>query len=348
MPRSTNLSTPLTVSEVVALLKKLGLQVPDREGFSAIRAAEGTKFSTALASLREPDFAAQTQREYVESVVCAAVPETRELFSSQGYPAEIVRLIEIATREGRSFRNAVRLVITGANSGEVKSAMDYLIGLLDEYGGAMPFNMDDMRFLGTEDQELCRRAPLPKAHGEPRVPEATPQLHHVGLADAPKKLFGDSFHIYGLKAVVCVAELSTPSNNKATISFEVAQRTAEGKAQWQDKAALMLSAHEQPLCLGVFLGYLQKLEIKGHGRQQEKAMTIVNQGNQFFLSMIVRGQSPRAVPIPAEYAYPLVAMLIGQMRKNDPHMPPELILQVTKAICEMRGAERCILGEKHG
>ena len=348
MSQATN--PTLTVSEVMALLNDLGLRVPDREGFAAIRAAEGTKFSTALANLREPGSATESQRDYVESVVCAAAPQTREMFAQQGYSADVVRLIEIAKSEGRSFRNAVSLVADGTNKRESKVAMDYLVGLLDEYGAAMPFDMGDMHFPANDDQrERVQEREQVVTRGSPE--QHTPAAPQQGATVAPTtatRTFGASVHVYGLKAALCVSETTMPNSTKATISFEVAQRTSEGKTLWQDKIALMLSAHEHPLCLGVFLGYLQKMEIKGHGRQQEKAMTIANQGNQFFLTMIVRGQSPRAVPIPAEYAYPLVAMLIGQMQKNDSHLTQDLILQVTKSICDMRVAERRVQGDHHG
>ena len=227
--------------------------------------------------------------------------------------------------------------------------MDYLVGLIDEYGVGV--------VIGTEDMPPVVDDDLPTYTVSQRATQSTPQQQEPeGLqaanrgsgTDPAKRLFGDSFHIYGGKAVVCVSESTTLTGNKATISFEVAQRTGEGKAQWQDKISLMLTPVEQPLCLGVFLGLLEKMELKGHGKQQEKALTIVNQGKQFFLTMIMRGQSPRAVPIPPEYAYPLVAMLMRQMQKNDPHMTSDLILQVTRQICEMRCAERRATGGTHG
>lgn len=354
MSAETTSVIPRTAREVAELLKKLSLPVPDREGFVAISRSEGTKFTEAIAKVGRSDDTVDGQMDYVQNVLAASLPTTREIFSVLEHSIEITTLIQIAKREGLSFRNAVNIVQSGSDGKNEAEA--YLFGLLEEYGAIdMPTNDRGFGYATFSSSDLEeRKSDENRCNlGSAKAPlsvEETPDSP-AGEGNQPqevkRKQYGGSFHIYAGKAVMCMAETLTRAEDKATVTIEVAQRTAEGKALWQGKYSLMLTVPEQPLVLGLFLGYLDKLEIKGHGSQQEKALTINNQGNQFFLTMIVRGHPPRAVPIPPEYAYCAVSMLIGQMRKNDPHMDAELIRRLSESICKMRCAERAQIGGHH-
>lgn len=345
---------PRSAEGISEILKHLSLAIPDRAGYLAISQAEATKFSEAVTKVANKAPDSETILEYVRNVVAAAHPDARTAAAMTGYRAiEIVTLIDIAKREGRSFRNAVRMVLADGNRSEQGTALAYLQSLIEENGvsadgfGVATLNSDMLQTdVINKDQQQSRQS-ADNVHAlrpENQRQDPPTSSSPAGQAqerqnDTAKKQYGESIHVYAGKAALCFAECMTRQEDKATLMIEVAQASGD-VYNWQDKIMLMLTPSELPLVLGFFVGYLDKLELKGHGRQQEKAMTLTNQGNQFFITMIMRGQAPRAVPVPAKDSYPVLTMLLRQMLKNDPHLTAQLILQFSKRICDMHTAER--------
>lgn len=354
MEKPEKFQVPRSADGVSELLKHLGLPIPDRAGYLAISQAESTKFSEAVAKVANKAPDSETVLEYVRNVVAAAHPDARTAAAMTGYRAiEIVVLIDIAKREGRSFRNAIRMVLADGNRNEQGTALAYLQSLIEENGGVSD-GFDTGMFSNAAPQSDASdhaRQPERQPAGnvrelrpenqqrEPDIPPNSPGPESPRKSDAAKKQYGESIHVYAGKAALCFAECMTRQEDKATLMIEVAQAAGEGY-NWQDKIMLMLTPAELPLVLGLFVGYLDKLELKGHGRQQEKAMTLTNQGDQFFVTMIMRGRPPRAVPVPAKDSYPVLTMLLRQMLKNDPLLSAQLILQFSKRICDMHTAVR--------
>lgn len=345
---------PNSAEGITKILQHLSLPIPDRAGYLAISQAESSKFSVAVTKVANKASDLETILEYVRNVVAAAHPDARTAAAMTGYRAiEIVMLIDIAKREGRSFRNAVRMVLADGNRNEQGTALAYLQGLIEEYGGSTDtfggapskneiLEVDESKPERPSDgQAVDRVCDLRPEKQSPKIAGPTKAGNPVTerQGDAAKKQYGESIHVYAGKAALCFAECDTRQGDKATLMIEVAQASGENY-NWQDKIMLMLTPAELPLVLGFFVGYLEKLELKGHGRQKEKAMTLTNQGNQFFITMIMRGQAPRAVPVPAKDGYPVLTMLLRQMLKNDPHLTAQLILQFSKRICDMHASER--------
>lgn len=354
MTKSQVFQVPHSAEGITKILQHLSLPIPDRAGYLAISQAEASKFSEAVTKVANKAPDSETILEYVRNVVAAANPDARTAAAMTGYRAiEIVMLIDIAKREGRSFRNAVRMVLADGNRNEQGTALAYLQGLIEEYGGSAdtfrgePSNNQTLqvdvskpeRPLGGQTVDNVRELRPDKPSSEVAASTKTSSLVTERPGDAAKKQYGESIHVYAGKAALCFAECTTRQGDKATLMIEAAQATGDNY-NWQDKTMLMLTPAELPLVLGFFVGYLEKLELKGHGRQQEKAMTLTNQGNQFFVTMIMRGQAPRAVPMPAKDGYPVLTMLLRQMLKNDPHLTAQLILQFSKRICDMHASER--------
>ncbi|MFB0936406.1 MAG: hypothetical protein QMB52_11600 [Propionivibrio sp.] len=346
MPEKMPVSRPQTIAEVKATLEKLDLPVPDREGLEAIRRMEGNRFLDALANAiplanHQPG-ADQTQLEYLANIVTAAHADTRAIIEEAGFQSDIALLMNVVKREGRSFREALRLAKAGESQGEVAAARSYLSDLMEQYGAVAHGD-----FLGLGDDlssiafEQSSRDSTSQRISEPKGPDkqAEPPLRRTETAPSPAtpepKQYGESVRVFAGKAALCVTENTTPSGGKHTVTFEVAQTDSEGKAQWNNKVALMLTVPEQVLVLGMLRGFLSKVELKGHGAQHDKAMTIVRQGDRFFLTMIKRGQPPRALPVPAAYAYPIITMLINQMKRNDPHLSVETLERIVKDLCVM-------------
>lgn len=345
---------PRSAEGITDILRHLSLAIPDRAGYLAISQSEASKFSEAVTKVANKAPDSETVLEYVRNVIAAAHPDARTAAAMTGYRAiEIVTLIDIAKREGRSFRNAVRMVLADGNRNEQGTALAYLQSLIEENGvsadsfGTSTSNNEAMQLDVIKQEHPQGSTPVGNVR-ELRPEKQSPQHATTSRADSQalesqgdgsKKQYGESIHVYAGKAALCFAECMTRQGDKATMMIEAAQATGDSY-NWQDKIMLMLTPAELPLVLGFFVGYLEKLELKGHGRQQEKAMTLTNQGNQFFVTMIMRGQAPRAVPIPAKDGYPVLTMLLRQMLKNDPHLTAQLILQFSKRICDMHASER--------
>jgi hypothetical protein len=138
-----------------------------------------------------------------------------------------------------------------------------------------------------------------------------------------------SQHIYGGRAAVCISADQTRANVH-TVRVEAAESISTRQYDWRHKIAVQLSQRELPLVLAVFMGWIQKFEGKGHGENNSKWFTIENQGNKLFLSVCAKGQTPRAIPILPGDSYAATALLLGQLLKNDPRLPPELLLSLVR------------------
>lgn len=348
--------TPRNATDVTKLLTNLDLPIPDRDGFVAISLVEGTRFSETVASLANSLPGSERSSDYVRNVLAATHPDTRRALMDAGYPqVDLSILIDIAKREGRSFRHAVSMLTSTGASDERDLAVNYLRGLASEYG--LDLQSADVSSLG-----VCQASRGPVDTGESCKPSSSslgqdkriaaiankPQLQQTkGRSnEGAGTEYGESIHVYAGSAAICFAEVQTRQGGKSTVVVEVAKAEG-GQYAWKDKIIFMLTLSELPLVLGVFLGYLDKLELKGHGNNQEKALSIDNQGNQFFLKIITRGQPPRAVPIPAMDSYQIVCLLLAQMQRNDHHLPVAIIMQLAKHICDMHSAPRANPGGRH-
>jgi len=343
-------SVPRSADGITEILKHLNLVVPDRAGYLAISQTEGGRFATAVAKVANKAPDAEAALEYVRNVVMAAHPDARTAAAVAGFNSvEPVRLIDIAKKEGRSFRNAVRLVLAGGERSEQASALAYLQNLFEEYAlpsdGVPMMEVPPMQPARATAQNEptppnIREFPSQRANATGPGVSPPPSQKAPGVAEsASVPQWGESFHVYGAKTALCFSECFTKQGEKATVMIEAAKSKGDSY-DWGDKLSLMLTVSELPIVLGLFMGYLDVLEIKGHGKQNEKAVTFANQGNQFFITMIARGQGPRAAPMLAKDSYPVITMLLRQMGKNDPSLSADLILQITKRVCDIHASER--------
>lgn len=354
MAQQLKYQIPRNATDITKVLTDLDLPIPDRDGYVAISQVEGVRFSEAVAAFANKSPGSERSSEYVRNVLAATHPDTRRALISAGYPQVALSiLIDVAKREGRSFRHAVSLVTSMEAGDERDLAVNYLRGLASEYGfdlqsaagsslGVFPTSR------GPADTEEDRTPSSSRPGHDKHTTEITskPQLlqQTKGVAnEGANTEYGESIHVYAGSAAICFAEAKTRQGGKSTVVVEVAKAVGE-KYAWKDKSIFMLTLSELPLVLGVFLGYLDKLELKGHGSSQEKALTIDNQGNQFFLKIITRGQPPRAVPIPAMDSYQIVCMLLAQMQRNDLHLPIAIIMRLARHICGMYRTPRSVPG----
>lgn len=343
---------PRTGDEISTMLTALKLPVPDRVGYLALSQTEGTRFAEAVGHAAAGCQKPQTN-DYLRAMLAAVAPSTRTLLAELGFrQIDLCTLIEIASREGRSFASAVWTATSGTGAPEREGAANYIANLIDEYGSGSGIGISiDLDALPPspapaapstlpENPDARARSPRADASQSSQTPVAEPR-EPVKRDFAPtpgvKKSYGQSHHVYGQSAGLCFAECAVRNSEKQTVVVEIA--AAEGGGiNWQSKVMVMLSLADLPMVLGLFLGYLDRVELKARGRQNEKHLVMERQDKQFYVSLGVRGLAKRGVPIPAAEVYQIVAMLTRQMCRNDPHMPYAAIVGLAKHVCEISKA----------
>lgn len=341
--------TPRNSGEASNLLKHLKLNVPDRDGFLAISETEGPRFARALCQLANQEGDTEVCEDYVRNVLCASSPETRELLvSAAGIDVPLTTLISVAVNEGRSFREAMRLLGQADNKDRQMEAAAHLSELIEQYSDGLIFDSGYVRD-GSHRQAAVENAfPLPEREavrtespvGSGRRQGASPQCQH-SLPPSPRKSekpFGESYHVYGGNYALCFSEAATRKPGKHTVIVEAAKTPGRGEVpMWDEKISVSLTIAELPLVLGALYGYAKNVQLKGHGANNEKTLSFERQEGRLYVSLQSFPEKPWGVPIPAHECYPLISMLLRQMLKNDPHLTPALILAMTQQICSWRG-----------
>jgi len=337
---------PRNQAAVKQLLRAVNIQAPDGIGLSQLSATEGEKFAERLTRLANQDGVQPRDIEYLQSVTLAAHPDTRKAAKEAAYDRiNIGRVIEIAKREGRTFRNAIQMILEAKDRHEKAMAIQYLSTLFEEEGvGEEDFAPTGPGLVSTEavDFPVQLGAPIPVQN---RVPKESPSTQpprcesksiQTSSSDShpDQRKFGESSHIYGGTAALCFCECEVKQGNKATVMIEAALKEAD-RFNWVDKIALMLSVSELPMVLGFFCGYLPGLKLGSHGQSMDKSIELENQGDKFFVKLSARGKKVRAVPMLPRDSYSVITMLIRQMQKNDPNLSANLILSLSEKLCSM-------------
>lgn len=336
---------PTTGEEVKKLLAVAGFELPDRNGLAAISQMESTKFCHALSNVANKLNGSESQREYVKLVLLGASEKTRDLIIDAGVPLpDTPTLIGMAKREGRAFANALQIISDqSTDSQTIKNAIAYLEALVEENGGGELMPKKKVDPLTSLPPQECRQPEKPPIENvrelRPAPPMPSPETDS-GRSQS-RSDFGDSYKVYGGKAALCFAETTT-RNDRPTLTIEAAVAEGEREYNWRNKWALQLTVSEMYLVYGLFLGLggLTSVELKGHGTNNEKSLNLVNQGNQFFISMSHRGQPNRAIPVPAkDIAVPIV-MLGQQIMAGSKNLTWNMLKDVSERICQMHCSER--------
>ena len=313
---------PKSAKELLKVLVEANLPITDSEGFKALVAIEGKAFPQAVVDLVEGLATGETA-EYVRTILTAVATSTREVLNGWGYVATPVALLDVAKREISSFRETFEQAAVGDDSSRM-----YFVDLLSQYDAleaTVAMEKPTPAKRTTKLAEADSRAGVPPVSGAKgqRLPDI----------DSAEQRYGESYRVYASSAALCVCECSTKADQKPTVMFETAKK--ESTYDWKNKRCVMLTQGEVPLVLGVFLGYLSKVDIVGHGKKQEKWMTIEDQKHQIYVKTTFRGESPRGVPVPPATAAPVIAMLMKQFQANYPYLSEDALLLIVRRVSEM-------------
>ena len=310
-----------------------------REVMALIAQKEGRQFAQALAAIANNDHSAAMKREYIESICAAVSPNTMNTIRGLGYQhISLDQVIDISKQEGRTFRVSIRnLALSGTTASDARHYLNQVLSLGTD-SGMFNFSLpaDSLYEQDNQHQPLAPEdRPKPEvADRQPTQRSKTPTVQSTDVAPDRAQTQFESFHIYGGKNAFCFSKDTTVGDGKPTVRIEAARRAANGQVLWGNKVGFQLRVAELPIVYGVFAGYLPKLELSGHGKQNKKALVIEDQSDKYFLSIRTRGQEPFAVPAPSAEVFLPMSMIWRQLQANTPDVEQSVLTNIIKTVCE--------------
>lgn len=198
-----------------------------------------------------------------------------------------------------------------------------------------------------------------QALGDGGCGEAKPSASVLTLATAARKEtlhadreFAKSIHVYGASGALALEPTVIespygPSAQAHTVVIEGVAALAKGHYPWDRKIIFRLTARELPIFAAVLMGKAQRLNCAYHGSNRDKSLSVVDQGTSVFVRMEQPGQRPVAVPIPPSEMMPVCALVLGQVCKNMPSLPGQLVVDLLSRIGDMHNRE-LVGAQRHG
>lgn len=319
--------TARTWGELRAQLLMLNLPIPDKIDMDAIIKRDAETFANALRMAVNREEGWESRLEYVKTSVVTSSKWMRESLQKMGIVACNPEMFaEIAKQEGSTFWKAVKNAIDGGADGKI--AAEYVRRTIASL--SLPQNEPEQRPANDVAEETNGDA-RKNTSENPEPQEEQQRVHEVSTREFK------SVHAYGGKAALCFSA-STTRDDEHTVRIEGAMSTGTRIYDWQSKVIFQLTVQEIPLVIGVLHGFMDKLELKGHGKENEKALIIENQRDKYFISLLCKGQAPRGVPVPAKDIYSIITLLLRQALKNDPFLETNYIIRLSERICKMHAA----------
>lgn len=315
--------TARTWGELRAQLTMLSLPIPDKTDMDAIIKRDAEVFSNSLRVSVNKEQGWESHLEYVKSAVVTTSPWMRDSLKKLDIVATPEMLAEIAKQEGATFWKAVKNAAEGGTDSKI--AAEYVrrtLSSLTLTPSEPHIHQEQKTTAGMDDEP-----PSYEEHHEPQ------ESREQGTAPREFK----SVHAYGGKSALCFSA-STTRDDEHTVRIEGAMSSGVRVYDWKSKVIFQLTVQELPLVIGVLHGFIDTLELKGHGRENEKALTIKYQQNGYFISLVCKGEAPRGVPVPAKDVYSIITLLLRQALKNDPFLDTNFIIKLSERICRMHSS----------
>lgn len=343
----TTNSATMTISQAKEIMERIKLPVPAMPTLQRIAKEVGENFKKALitASSDGNPSAIAAAREYLICVLTGYSQAIGDIYRHFGFkPIEPQRLVQVAVQEGKALRAAIRAFTDAPENAET---VGYLRAVIAQTG---PDPLDPTE-QGTQNKvqnhPSTGKASLPNhASNQSASPQCSdeppPAYSYEAGEPEPNKTRLDiqSTHLYGGKAAFCFTKDVTQSGAYPTVSIDAA-RNAPGqhtpgqqRVDWKNKVVFQLTVGELPLVFGVFFGFLEEIYLPGHGKTKNKALTIKDQGGNYFLSMNVTGEGSIAVPASSKDTFRVMGMLLEQMKLNFPGLDTRDVLAIVKRVCD--------------
>ena len=335
---------PETLRQAKAILSHLNFDdVPD-ETLKSIAAIEGQRFKeaiTALANHYGEDL--ETKNAYVRAVVEVASQKTAEIIEhTLGFePIDQQTRLTINKEEGAVFHAAIRAV--AKKGADAVNETNYLNRVLCGYPKKSRL-ATSARPIPQIIPQTRKAAPIEVAKSIARsIPD---RLVTTEQEETDSERPFENTHIYGGKGAICLTADTIRKTNKPTIRIEGANANGDRNYDWRNKIAIQLSIGEMVLLYGVLMGYLQKLEVSGHGDANEKGFVIEDQGKNYFISMFCKGRAPCAVPAKAKDIHVALGLIWDQIKANNPTQSDETMQMHIKRTCEKHALDAAVPAQK--
>lgn len=155
-----------------------------------------------------------------------------------------------------------------------------------------------------------------------------------------------SHHVYGTKAAMCVELVNVAGDDDgrgsyATVMLEFAPAAGDGKRfAWdQRKVQFRLGLREIPRVAAVLMGYLDAIELEGHGPTHNKSLWIEDQGGAIFFK-VRQGRVALGVPLSSGDLYAVSARVMHALALNAPGVDGQVTLALVRRTGHMEMAAR--------
>ena len=129
--------------------------------------------------------------------------------------------------------------------------------------------------------------------------------------------YGPVAKVFGSKSALTVQCDKTASGELPTIQIDAAKSIGERKYDWNNKLVFQNTVAELPQCLSVLLGVTKKVELKNHGPEKNKTLSIEFQGDKVFWKMQGKDHF-HTIPITPADTFRLTSLYIRQIQANNP------------------------------
>lgn len=316
---------PTSGMEAQQMLTELKLPAPRLDILAKIGTEEGEQFKTLLSqAFANPGD--MKLRGYLMDVLTAYSPYTANVIQRIGMePPTPQQLLPVVRDNGKAFRSAVKSIGEGM---EAKEEIAYLKSTLSIFVHPRTLPADSQvkqpRQSENDTSDSFSGNPMPLR-----------QQEGMERGDATSKPLIESSHFYGKKSAFCFTKDKTQTGGYPTITIDAALAVPGNDRQydWKNKCAFQLSVGELPLVYGVFTGLLSELQLVGHGRANNKSISIKDQETGYYLTMQMGSEQSFAIPAIAKDTYRIMAMLLEQMKANSPGLSTADIHFLVKRTC---------------
>lgn len=324
-----------TLGDVKSGLKELGFPSIQNAALQAIAAVEQDTFRSALlACINNADPNGQ-QRQYLEALLCCLTTPAIHGLNQLGIQVDYGKLVSIGKQSGKRFRGALAAAIDSNNERHMEGkALVFQMLRLEMTQAAQrsaevyqlaPGKAHIPDDADTQDQTATQQRPTPSRSASVQDTEQTDRNFK-------------SVHVYGGKSALCF-NASETKKKVATINIDAAAANGEKSYDWQGAIHLQLTPKELPMVYAVLVNWLPKVEFNAHGAANDKSFSIERQQGKFFARVAMKDNGVKAVQIGVQDAEAMALLFLEQMIKGNPSIPPEILLQTTRAVCTIEAGK---------
>lgn len=189
------------------------------------------------------------------------------------------------------------------------------------------------------------RRPNPNRGREPdqgRGNQSRPPQNGSGRRD---REYAQQAKAFGGKAALCVEADAARFRDTPTVRFELALAVAEKEYDWGNKLSIQVTRTELPNVCAVFLGMLPRYEMKNHGPDSSKWLSMEHQGAVIFVKGGAKDAGIRALPIGAGDATYIAALMLTQLQAALGGLAMPGVLMIVRNVAAAMTAEGAARGQ---